>query len=75
MFLFLMTRNLPHYSKEDFSVQGKALTMDERDPKSKLYPLTLYRKLSGFMPVANVSQVCPAPAGDQSLPLQYPKAF
>ena len=63
-----MTTNSP-YSKEDFSVQGKALTMDERNPKSKLYPLTLYRKPGGFMPVANVSQVCPAPAGNQSFPL------
>ena len=61
-------KKLTTYSKEDFSVQGKALTMDERDLKSKLYPLTLYRKSSGFMPVANVSQVCPAPADVQSLP-------
>ena len=75
MFLFFDDKKLTTYSKKDFSVQGKALTMDERNPKSKLYPLTLYRKPSGFIRVAHVSQVCPAPAGVQILPLQFSKAF
>ena len=50
-------KKLTTYSKEDFRVQGKALTMDERDPKSKLYPLSLYRKPGGFIPCQRVSGV------------------
>jgi len=36
--------DLKTYKQSDFSVQGEVFTYDERDNKTRLYPLTLFRK-------------------------------
>ena len=38
-------QKLTIYHKENFSVKGKILTCDERDKRSRLYPITLHRSL------------------------------
>jgi len=37
-------RGLKTYKADDVKIVGKVFTQDERDPKSRLYPLTLFRK-------------------------------
>jgi hypothetical protein len=38
-------KKLVTYSKNDFNIKGKIFTTDFRDVKTKLYPITFYRKL------------------------------
>jgi hypothetical protein len=40
-------QGLKTYKAMDVKIEGREFTYDERDKKTRLYPLTLYRKVGG----------------------------
>ena len=46
---------LTTYKKEDIKIDGRSFTCDKRDPKSKLYPITLLRKKGETVITASVA--------------------
>lgn len=42
------------YNTKDLTISAEPLLSDARDPKSQLYPITLYRKQNNATPVCNM---------------------
>jgi transposase InsO family protein len=62
-------KKLTTYSKKDFKVVGKTVTVDLRDTRTKLYPITFYRNIDGdkdkqtvSVMNANVNSITPSPS-------------